>query len=33
MFDGLPTWLPAILVVGGCTGLAVGLLLLLRDIE
>jgi hypothetical protein len=31
VLNDLPTWLVALIVVGGCTGLAVGLLLLLRD--
>jgi hypothetical protein len=30
VLDDLPTWLVALLVIGGCTGLTVGLLLLLR---
>jgi hypothetical protein len=29
--NDLPTWLAALIVVGGCIGIAVGLLLLLRD--
>jgi hypothetical protein len=31
LLNDLPTWLVALIVVGGCTGLAVVLLLLLRD--
>jgi hypothetical protein len=31
ILNDLPTWLVAVIVIGGCTGLAVGLLLLLRD--
>ena len=31
LLNDLPTWLLAFIVIGGCTGLAVGLLLLLRN--
>jgi hypothetical protein len=31
VLNDLPTWLLAILVIGGCTGLAVGVMLLLRN--
>src|SRR5207302_4296476 len=31
ILNDLPTWLVAIIIIGGCTGLAIGLLLLVRD--
>jgi hypothetical protein len=31
ILNDLPTWLVALIVIGGCTGISVGLLLLLRD--
>jgi hypothetical protein len=31
LLNNLPTWLVALIIIGGCTGVAVGVLLVLRD--